>query len=106
MTHYLVKGDTGSQITALLSRVDTGEPINCTNSTVYLRVRKKGSLSILFTLTGTVSQTPTNQVIFLFGDYLNNLVPGLYEGEIEVKNGSIIQTVYEIIQFQVRAGFN
>lgn len=103
MTHYLVKGDTGSQIKATLTRAN-GEAINCASpAIVKLYVRKKGTTTILFTLTGAVT-TPTNEVIFSFGSNLATL-DGLYEGEIEVTNGSLIETVYELVQIQVRAGF-
>lgn len=106
MTHYLVKGDTGSVLKSTLIRVDTGEPFDCSNSTVYLRFRKKGTSSILFSLTGVIPDPNVkNEVIFSFGNNLANITEGLYEGEIGVISNTI-NTVYEIIPFQVRRGFN
>ena len=105
----LVKDDNGTQVECIISRDNTGLPVNLTGATVRLKFRKKRTKTILFTLTNITEETVdlvNGQAIFQFsGDNLA-LEAGMYEGEVEVTFANEnIETVYEIINFQVRDDF-
>jgi hypothetical protein len=105
---YLVQGDTGPQIKVTLTREDTGLAENLTGATVSLHFKKKGTSTVLFTLTG--QNTPEEEVLgeayFVFSNGQLNLDPGNYQGEVEVVfQLGARETVYEIIQFVLREDF-
>ena len=104
---YLVKGDTGSQIKVFLVDEETGEPLDCTNQTVRLNFRKKGSSVKLFTLPNLVTEAGSlaaGITIFSFENNLSNLSRGYYLGEIELIDNTSgdVRTVYETLPFTVR----
>jgi hypothetical protein len=106
---YLVKDDNGSQLECRLTRDDSNLPVDLTGATVRLKFRKKRTTIILFTLTNiTIAPVdlPNGQALFEFLAANLDLDAGLYEGEIEVTfSNSNIETVYEIIDFQIRDDF-
>lgn len=106
-TYYLVKGDTGSQLKVTLVEESTAAAIDCTNETVRLHFRKKGTTTLLFTLTSLVNDNNLLQegiAIFDFEDQLLTLEAGYYTAEVELTNNttSIVRTVYETLPFRVR----
>lgn len=105
---YLVQGDTGPQIKVTLTREDTGLPEILTGATVSLHFKKKGTSTVLFTLTG--QNTPDEELdgiaYFVFGNGQLNLDAGNYVGEVEVVfESGTRETVYEIIDFVLREDF-
>lgn len=120
----LVQGDTRPQIRFSLTDDTTGQVIDISGSTVYMKFRAVGSDTILFTRTGnlipgiiledgSVSTSPPYNVagsgglvVFTFATGNLDIDPGPYEAEIEVvfSDGSI-QTVYQLQKFIVRADF-
>ena len=106
---YLVKDDKGSQVECIITRDNTGLPVDLTNATVRLKFRKKRTTTILFTLTNIVDDQvdlDEGQAVFAFSAANLDLEAGFYEGEVEVTFANTnIETVYEIIDFQVRADF-
>lgn len=106
---YLVKNDVGSQISALITRDDTGEAVDLRTSTQRLRFRKVGTTTVLFTLTGEdLGDAAELQGIAVFTFSGTNLdqAAGRYEGEIEVTfPDANIETVYEVVSFIVRDDF-
>ena len=105
----LVKNDNGSQLECRITRDDTNTPVDLTGATARLKFRKRRTTNLLFTLTNiTIAPVdlPAGQALFQFSAANLNLSAGLYEGEIEVTfPNSNIETVYEIINFQVRDDF-
>lgn len=104
----LVQGDNGPQIQATLSRSDTGQAEDLTGATVQLHFRKKGSTTVLFSLTGIdVGNNFSNGiVIFVFGSNDLNLIAGKYEGEIEVVSvTNTRETIYDTLEFVLREDF-
>ena len=105
---YLVQADTGVQMRVTLTRHDTGNPLILTDDTVLLKVRKKGTTNVLFTITGiefTAGDYLIGLVTFLFGSNLDTLI-GYYEAEVEVTYGTTeVESVYELIGFQIRPDF-
>jgi hypothetical protein len=106
---YLVKDDNGSQVECIITRENTGEPVNLTGATARLKFRKKRTTTVLFTLTNITiapADLPAGQALFQFSAANLDLAAGLYEGEVEVTfPNSSIETIYEIIDFQVRDDF-
>ena len=104
---FLVQADTAPQLKAFLTRHDTGEELDLTDDTVIMRVRKRHSTTTLFTLTGggTAEEIAEGEITFTFGSNLTGL-EGFYEGQIQITYGSSqIESVYELVQFQIRAEF-
>lgn len=104
----LVQGDTGPQIKATLTRSDTGSVIDISGATTTLNFRKANTSTNLFTLTSQAGDTDSENgiCIFVFGTNDLDLAAGDYEGEIEVVfNSGTRETVYEIIEFNLREDF-
>lgn len=103
----LIQGDTPS-IRANLTREDTSAIIDLTDATVKLHFRKKRTTTLLFTIDGTsdAAQASAGSVDFNFSAVQTNLDPGKYEAEVEIifDNGNR-ETVFEILEFQVREDF-
>jgi hypothetical protein len=106
---YLVRDDNGSQVECIITRDNTGLPVNLTGATARLKIRKKGTIPILFTLTNLTSEginLAAGQAIFEFSGTELDIAAGLYEGEVEVSfPNQNIETVFEVINFQVRDDF-
>lgn len=103
--HYLVQGDTAAQLKVNLTRNDTGLAADLTDCTIYLKIREKGSTTVVTTLTGSITDLSTAEVVFAFGVDINELA-GYYECEVEVVNiVGLIESVYELIQIRVREDF-
>lgn len=103
----LVQGDTRPQIQVTLTDENTGSPIDISNATCRLKFRAAGGTTVLDTLTGSVTNGPAGQVVFVWNAGSLNVDPGDYEGEVEVTfpNNAGIQTVYDLLKFKVREDF-
>lgn len=107
-TINLVQGDTAPQIRVTLTREDTGEAVDITAATTVLKVRRKGTSSVAFTMTNINSSDTTADgvAVFAFGANDLDISPGNYEGEIEVQyDDGGIETVYETLDFVLREDF-
>jgi hypothetical protein len=104
----LVQGDTRPALVCALTDNNTSDPIVLTGATCYLKFRQVGSTTIKATLTGTVTNAANGIVEFYWASDPSSLADadGQYEGEIEVifSDGQI-QTVFDKLQFVVRADF-
>lgn len=108
MAYYLVQGDTGPQIKVTVTRDETGELVDMTGATVYLKLRKKPSNVVLLTLTATNVGTNLAEgvAIFVFSDGDLDIEPGNYDGEVEINFGDgTRETIYETLDFFVREDF-
>lgn len=103
----LIQGDTPN-IRVTLKREDTDLAIDVSEATTYLHFRKKGTTTVLFSAEGnsTALQAEAGVVDFAFSSVQMNIDGGRYEGEVEIvfDNGNR-ETVYEILDFSVRADF-
>ena len=84
----------------------TWAAVNLSGSTVRFRIREVGSTSVLSTITATITGASTGQVAVAFpsGTWTTS---GTFEGEIEhTTSGGGIQTVQDLIKFQVRDDFD
>jgi hypothetical protein len=106
--HYLVKDDTATTIQATLTRSHDGSVINCGDATVRLKFREKGKTNTLFTLTSLDAGDDLQVGVakFRFGGTNLDVSEGYYEGEIEITfQDGTVETVYETLDFYVRADF-
>tara|TARA_R100000657_G_C4672320_1_gene117113 strand:+ start:1432 stop:1767 length:336 start_codon:yes stop_codon:yes gene_type:complete len=107
--YELVSGDTAPQIKATITRFDDGSVVNMSGATVRLYFRKKGTTSVLFTLTAAATADLANGIaVFSFNSTdLENRAAGNYEGEIEITHSDgKKETIFEILNFVVRSDFN
>jgi hypothetical protein len=108
MIYKLVKDDTAVSIQATLTRDNDGSAINCSGGTVRLKVREKGSTTTLFTVTaGNLGTNLQNGIaVFQFEAGQLDRTEGYYEGEIEITfSDSTVETVFETLEFYIRADF-
>tara|TARA_R110002124_G_scaffold283536_2_gene459677 strand:- start:419 stop:748 length:330 start_codon:yes stop_codon:yes gene_type:complete len=109
MIFNLVAKDNAPQVKATITREDDGAVVDLTGATVYLKFRKKGTTTTLFTLTGIndpATNYPKGIVLFNFGTNDLNIAAGFYEGEIEIiYPNTTVETIYELVNFQLRADF-
>ena len=108
--YELVSGDTAPQIKATITRFDDGSVVDMSGATVRLYFRKKGTTTVLFTMTAANTDDLANGIaVFSFASTdLQNRAAGNYEGEIEItynSNGTK-ETIFEILNFVIRADFN
>jgi len=108
-TIYLVQGDTGPQIFITVTREDTGDAVDVSGGSARLKVRKKGSTTLDFTLTAAdVGDNLENGKLYfsLDGGQLATITSGNYEGEVEMTmSDGIIETVYEQVDIVIREDF-
>ena len=108
MTYQLVQGDQAPQIQAVLKRQDDNSIIDFSGGSCALKFRVKGATATLFTLAAAdVGDNFQDGIaIFSFSGTQLNVDEGYYEGEIEVTYSSgSVETVYQILDFYVRADF-
>ena len=108
----VVKGDTGPQLKATVTRSDTGEAF-VGSGTINLRIRKKATTTILATIPidTITSNLPAGLLVFPLSSFLapssgTGPEEGFYEGEIEftLANGEVM-SVFELIDIKVRDDF-
>ena len=119
-TIKLVTGDTEPVLTLTLKDSNTAasgqtldannsatwEAIDLTGATVKLRMRAVGSTTVKDTLTCTISDATAGKVTTNFPTGTLDTA-GTFEGEIEITySGGGIQTLQDLIKFQVRADFD
>lgn len=105
MTIQLVQGDTGPQIKAEITREGVAQ--NLSGATAVLRFRKKKTTTVLFTLNtiSTADQLAAGELYFSFTAGQLDIDEGYYEGEIEIVNSGVRETIYELVDFFLRADF-
>ncbi len=103
----LVQGDTRPAIVCTLLDDVTQLPINLSGAVPRLKFKELGSLLILVTITGFVTDG-ANGVCAFYPASAPEMLEGFgnFEGEIEITfaDGQI-QTVYELLKFKVREEF-
>ena len=108
-TYYLVQGDDAPQIRVVLTRENTGLAIDLSDATVVFKFRKKGTGTVLSTLTSVApsEEKPDGVAIFSWGATDLDIPAGNYEGEVEINftSSSTVETVYETLDFVVREDF-
>ncbi len=104
----LVQGDNLPYIRLTLTDPLTGAAINVSDVDVIVRVyfRAAGSTTVLSTITcEKVDGGTTGIVRFNFTGGVLDVEPGQYEGEVEIDFDGQIQTIYDVLKFNVRSQF-
>ena len=102
----LVKGDELPQISLTLTDDVTASAVNLSASTtsVTVKFRKRGTTTTLSTITTTKSTNGSDgKVHFDFSGGVLDVDPGEYEGEVVIDYNGLVQTVYDVLKFRVRA---
>ena len=84
----------------------TWAAVNLTGGSVKLRIRKVGTTTVLSTITGSITSAANGQVTIAFpsGTWTT---AGTFEGEIEYSTSAGgIQTVQDLIKFNLRDDFD
>ena len=108
----LVSGDTLANLQVALIRDDTAAAFNINlglSGTITLAIRKKGTTSILSTITfdSGNSDLATGSLQFALGSWVSTAEEGYYEGELSITfDEGTQQTVFEHITFRVRGQFS
>lgn len=105
-TIKLVQGDNLPYIRLALKNADE-TPMDVSDATVVVKFRASGTTVTLSVLTCTfVTDGTDGLVVFNFPGETLSVPAGLYEGEIEIDFAGQIQTVYNLLKFQVREDFS
>lgn len=108
-TIYLVQGDTGPQIKINVTREDTGDAVNVAGGSASLKVRRKGTDTIAFTLSAADVGDNLQEGTLIFqpsGGEINTISAGSYEGEVELTfSDATVETVYESVDIVIREDF-
>jgi hypothetical protein len=104
----LVQNDNLPEITLTLTNAQDGLPIDVSASTttVIVKLRAADSTTLLSTLTCSKPNGGGDGVVkFYFPNTTLDLPAGQYQGEIEMSFNGQILTVYDLLQFTLRADF-
>ena len=102
----LVQGDQRPYIKLTLTNAD-GTPVDVSSATVVVKFRAANTTTTLSTIPcSNVSGGTDGIVMFNFPGTTLSVPPGQYEGEVEITFDSEHQTVYDVLDFVVRAQFS
>ncbi|CAB4135374.1 hypothetical protein UFOVP285_10 [uncultured Caudovirales phage] len=107
-TIRLVQGDNLPVITLTITDAATGSVIDLSaaTTTVVVKLRSATGTAILSTLTCTKTNGGADGVVsFYFPTPTLTVAAGQYQGEIEMNFNGLILTVFDLLQFTVRAQF-
>ena len=104
----LVQGDNLPDVTLTLTDKQTSDPIDLSASTttVVVKFRAATGTTVLSVLACTKTNGGADGVVtFSFPNTTLDIPPGQYQGEIEISFNGQILTVYDLLQFTIRAEF-
>lgn len=104
----LVQNDNLPQVTLTIIDKATGDAIDLSNptTTVQVKFRATGGTVVLHTLPCSKPNGGGDGVVtFSFPANTLDVAEGTYEGEIEISFNNVIQTIFDVLQFYVRAEF-
>jgi hypothetical protein len=104
----LVQGDNLPEVTLTLINLETDTPLNLSaaTTTVVVKLRALGGTTVLSTLTCVKTNGGADGVVmFFFPANTLDIPAGQYQGEIEISFNGQFLTVYDLLQFSLRAEF-
>lgn len=104
----LVQGDNLPEVTLTLTDRQTGNALDLSASTttVVVKLRAQGGTSVLSVLACSKPNGGADGVVkFYFPANTLDIPAGQYQGEIEISFNGQILTVYDLLQFTLRAEF-
>ena len=103
----VVKGDTGPNLRATVTRSDTGGAFVGTSNCI-LKIRKKGTTVVISTisLNAAASNLATGTLVFPLSSFLtDNTVEGFMRRSTFTLTDNTTMSVFELIDFKVREDF-
>lgn len=83
----------------------TWAPINLSGATVRMRIRQVGETTLIKTLTMTITDATNGKAATDFPSTFTTA--GVFEGEVEITfSTGGVQTIYDLIKFNVRSDFD
>ena len=108
-TLYLVQGDNGSQVKVVITRDDTGLPVNLTGATPTLKFKKKNTSNVLTSINSSTSlsaELEAGIALFQFDSTSLDITAGDYVGEVQITfTDGNVETVYEELEFTIREDY-
>jgi hypothetical protein len=104
----LVQGDNLPEVTLTLINLETDLPLDLSaaTTTVVVKLRALGGTTVLSTLTCVKTNGGADGVVmFFFPASTLDIPAGQYQGEIEISFNGQFLTVYDLLQFSLRAEF-
>ncbi len=104
----LVQGDNLPEVTLTLINLETDAPLDLSapTTTVVVKLRALGGTTVLSTLTCVKTNGGLDGVVmFFFPANTLDIPAGQYQGEIEISFNGQFLTVYDLLQFSLRAEF-
>jgi hypothetical protein len=104
----LVQGDNLPEVTLTLINLETDEPLDLSaaTTTIVVKLRALGGKTVLSTLTCVKTNGGADGVVmFFFPANTLDIPAGQYQGEIEISFNGQFLTVYDLLQFSLRAEF-
>lgn len=104
----LVQGDNLPEVTLTLTNAQDQTPINLSaaTTTVVVKLRALNGTTVLSTLTCVKPNGGADGVVmFYFPANTLDIPAGQYQGEIEISFNGQFLTVYDLLQFSLRAEF-
>jgi hypothetical protein len=99
--YKFVRGDTSPQIRVTLTR-ESGEVVDLTDATVYLHVKPANSNSLTMSKQAIITDAEAGKFTIAWGQGDLDIDDGSYNAEIEVVASLYRETVYDLIQLQIR----
>jgi hypothetical protein len=103
----LVQNDNLPEVTLTIKDKRTDEPIDLSDSTttVVVKFRARGTTTVLSVLPCSKVDALNGVVRFGFPSTTLDVTEGNYEGEIEISFNGVIQSVFDLLYFYIRAEF-
>jgi len=104
----LVQGDNLPEVTLTLTDRQTGDPLDLSASTtvIVVKLRAASGTTVLSTLTCSKPNGGSDGVVkFYFPANTLDIPAGNYQGEIEINYNGQYLTVFDLLQFVLRAEF-
>lgn len=104
----LVQGDNLPEVTLALTNLQTSEPLDLSapTTTIIVKLRALGGTTVLSTLTCVKPNGGSDGVVmFYFPNTTLDIPAGQYQGEIEISYNGQYLTVFDLLQFTLRAEF-
>lgn len=104
----LVQGDNLPEVTLTLTDRQTGDPLDLSGSTttIVVKLRAATGTTVLSTLTCSKPNGGSDGVVkFYFPANTLDIPAGNYQGEIEISYNGQFLTVFDLLQFVLRAEF-
>lgn len=99
--YKFVSGDTSPQMRVTLTR-DDDTALDLTGATVNVHIRAKGATTVALSKVATVTNATDGILVVAWNEGDLDLAAGAYEAEIEVVTDTYRESVFDLLQLQIR----